>query len=88
MQDFYSVKENRGGESPPSIAVAAALWVIRAYKKFVSPHIPAACRYNPTCSEYAEQAVLKYGAIYGGLLSLKRVLRCSRFFKGGHDPLP
>jgi putative membrane protein insertion efficiency factor len=47
-----------------------------------------ACRFRPTCSEYSYQAILKYGVVRGGLLSLKRVLRCHPFSKGGEDPVP
>ena len=65
------------------------LGLIRFYQKFVSPLFPARCRYIPTCSEYARQALEKYGAAKGSLLALKRILRCHPFSKGDiYDPVP
>jgi putative membrane protein insertion efficiency factor len=60
---------------------------LRLYKTFVSPFLPSACRFTPTCSEYAMQAVEKYGAIRGTWIGTKRILRCQPFCKGGHDPV-
>lgn len=57
------------------------------YKVMVSPFLPAACRFEPTCSEYAGQAVQKYGALKGTWMAAKRILRCQPFCKGGHDPV-
>ncbi|HMO79857.1 MAG TPA: membrane protein insertion efficiency factor YidD [Pyrinomonadaceae bacterium] len=57
------------------------------YKAVVSPFLPPACRFEPTCSEYAAQAVEKYGAVKGTLMGMKRILRCQPFCKGGHDPV-
>lgn len=57
------------------------------YKAMVSPFLPPACRFEPTCSEYAKQAVEKYGAIRGTWMGIKRILRCQPFCKGGHDPV-
>lgn len=64
------------------------LRVIRFYQRAVSPLFPPRCRYIPTCSEYALEAVEKYGATKGGFLALKRFLRCHPFHKGGYDPVP
>ena len=64
------------------------LALIRFYRKNISPLRPPCCRYIPTCSEYALQAVEKYGAWKGGFLALKRILRCHPFHKGGYDPVP
>lgn len=61
--------------------------LLGVYKAMVSPFLPPACRFEPTCSEYAKQAVEKYGALRGSWLGLKRILRCQPFCKGGHDPL-
>ena len=61
---------------------------IRAYKKYISPLSGPHCRYTPTCSEYALQAVKKYGAVKGSLLAARRILRCNPFAKGGYDPVP
>ncbi len=57
------------------------------YKAIVSPFLPPACRFEPTCSEYARQAVGKYGAVRGVWMGFKRILRCQPFCKGGHDPV-
>ena len=61
---------------------------IRFYQRQISPLSPPRCRYIPTCSEYAVEAVEKYGAAKGGLLALRRVMRCHPFHKGGYDPVP
>ena len=61
--------------------------LIGIYKALLSPFLPPACRFEPTCSEYARQAVEKYGAVKGTWLGLRRILRCQPFCKGGHDPL-
>lgn len=66
---------------------ALALWTLRLYKRWVSPSLPPSCRYVPTCSEYAMEAVERYGAFRGGYLSLWRLLRCHPFVKGGLDPV-
>lgn len=65
----------------------AVLSLLELYKAFVSPFLPPACRFEPTCSEYARQAVEKYGATKGSWLGLKRILRCQPFSKGGYDPV-
>lgn len=64
------------------------LRVIRFYQRAVSPLFPPRCRYIPTCSEYALEAVEKYGAVKGSWLAAKRILRCNPFHKGGYDPVP
>jgi putative membrane protein insertion efficiency factor len=64
------------------------LYVLKFYRKYISPLKSPTCIYIPTCSEYAVQAVEKYGVLKGGWLAVKRVLRCNPFFKGGHDPVP
>ncbi|HSK68306.1 MAG TPA: membrane protein insertion efficiency factor YidD [Candidatus Limnocylindria bacterium] len=62
--------------------------LIRFYQRAVSPHLPPACRYHPTCSQYALTAVTRFGALRGGWMSVKRILRCNPFSKGGYDPVP
>lgn len=57
------------------------------YKVFLSPFLPPACRFEPTCSDYTKQAVEKYGAVRGTWMGVKRILRCQPFCKGGHDPV-
>jgi len=61
--------------------------LLGVYKVLVSPFLPPACRFEPTCSEYAAQAVEKYGAVRGTWLAIKRILRCQPFCEGGHDPV-
>jgi uncharacterized protein len=67
---------------------AVVLAILRGYKRMVSPLLPPACRYVPTCSEYAADAVEMHGAWKGGMLGLWRLLRCHPFVKGGYDPVP
>lgn len=65
------------------------LKMIRFYRRCISPYKPACCRFTPTCSAYAMEAIEKYGAIKGGFLALKRILRCNPFYKGDFiDPVP
>ena len=65
------------------------LWLIKLYRKGISPYTPASCRFTPTCSAYAYEAINKYGAFKGGWLAFKRLLRCNPFYKGNpYDPVP
>lgn len=64
------------------------LKLIRGYQRAISPLLPSACRFQPTCSEYGYQAIAKYGIIRGGAMAAWRVLRCNPFCKGGYDPVP
>ena len=64
-----------------------ALATLRAYQRHVSPLLPPACRYTPTCSEYAIEAVERYGVLRGGLLAARRVVSCHPFARGGYDPV-
>ena len=66
----------------------SALAMLRFYKGAISPHLPAACRYSPSCSEYAKTAVERFGVLRGGAMAAKRVLRCNPFHTGGYDPVP
>ena len=61
--------------------------LIKAYRQFVSPMLPPSCRFTPSCSLYALQAVERYGLIRGSLMGARRVLRCHPFSKGGFDPV-
>lgn len=69
------------------LAQRVALQTLRAYKWAVSPMFPAACRYTPTCSEYAMEAIERHGVLRGGLKAAARLLRCHPFVKGGYDPV-
>ncbi len=72
----------------PGRPARVAAGLLLAYKRFVSPLLPAACRFHPTCSEYAREAVLKHGLLRGAGLSLRRLARCHPFHPGGFDPVP
>ncbi|MBM3273119.1 membrane protein insertion efficiency factor YidD [Candidatus Kaiserbacteria bacterium] len=61
---------------------------VRGYQVALSPILPAACRYLPTCSNYAIEALEKHGALRGGWLAIKRIARCHPFRPGGYDPVP
>lgn len=63
------------------------IYLINLYRKYISPLKAPCCRFVPTCSQYAIEAIEKYGAIKGGYMSMKRILRCNPFCKGGYDPV-
>jgi putative membrane protein insertion efficiency factor len=69
------------------IPSALIVIVIRLYQKYISPLTPPSCRFYPTCSEYALQAVEKHGFVRGCAKSLKRILKCHPFHPGGYDPV-
>ena len=65
------------------------LWLIGLYRRGISPYTPPSCRFTPTCSQYAYEAIQKYGAIKGGFLAVRRLLRCHPFSKADpFDPVP
>ena len=64
------------------------LLFIKFYQKFISPMLGPHCRFTPTCSQYAFEAISKYGIIKGGFLTIKRLFKCHPFNKGGYDPVP
>ena len=65
-----------------------ALAPIRAYQRWISPSRPRRCRYEPTCSAYASEAIERFGVAKGGLLAAWRLIRCNPFSHGGFDPVP
>ena len=71
-----------------SIPKRIMLGMIRFYRRFISPMFPPCCRFTPTCSAYALEAIEKYGALKGGYLAVRRILRCNPFHPGGYDPVP
>ncbi len=66
----------------------ALIGMVRVYRRWLSPSLPPACRYVPTCSAYAEEALTRYGAARGSWLALRRLLRCHPFGGSGYDPVP
>ena len=66
----------------------ALRFLLRGYQRWISPALPPACRYQPTCSHYALEAVERHGALRGSLLAGWRVVRCHPFVRGGYDPVP
>ena len=62
--------------------------LVRGYQTTISPVLPPSCRYTPSCSEYAVEALQRYGALKGSWLTLRRLGRCHPFRQGGHDPVP
>ena len=64
------------------------LTLIEGYQRWISPLHPPCCRYIPSCSAYAKQAISRFGALKGGLLALWRIMRCNPFSRGGYDPVP
>ena len=65
------------------------IFLIKLYRRAVSPNKPSCCRFTPTCSQYALEAIEKYGCVKGGFLALRRILRCHPFSKkSGYDPVP
>ena len=67
---------------------SALAGVLRGYKRIVSPLLPRACRFQPTCSEYAAEAIETHGALRGSALAAGRILRCNPWHDGGFDPVP
>ena len=66
----------------------AVQFALRGYKRLISPMLPHACRFMPTCSEYAMEAVERHGVIRGSVLAAGRLLRCQPFARAGYDPVP
>ena len=72
----------------PPLPVRPLVWLIRQYQRFVSPHLGHHCRFLPTCSQYALEALTVHGLLKGGLLAVWRILRCNSFCRFGYDPVP
>jgi len=78
----------RDAGDAPSGAVRLVMAIVRGYKRFVSPLLPPACRFEPTCSEYMLEAVRRHGAARGAWLGVRRLARCHPWHPGGYDPVP
>jgi putative membrane protein insertion efficiency factor len=82
------------GTSPPGSAATLGLgprlvvFLLALYKVFLSPLLPSSCKFYPTCSHYAQEAVARHGVVRGLGLALRRLLRCRPFSAGGYDPVP
>jgi len=72
----------------PNVFRTVLVFPIRVYRRVISPLLPRRCRFHPTCSEYAIEAITKHGILKGGRLALKRLLRCHPLHPGGYDPVP
>jgi len=78
----------RGPERSATVAARLAVLALAFYKRAVSPWLPRACRYEPTCSVYAREAIERHGLARGSWLALRRLARCHPFRRGGFDPVP
>jgi putative membrane protein insertion efficiency factor len=71
-----------------SLLAQPLIWLVRGYQLLISPFVPPSCRFHPTCSHYAIEALQKHGALKGAWLALRRIVRCHPWHPGGHDPVP
>ena len=90
LEDFLDNSDKSEENRPKKktgIAAMFLLLLVKGYRYGISPLFPPSCRYVPTCSQYAVEAIARYGALRGGRLSLCRLLRCHPFAAGGYDPV-
>jgi putative membrane protein insertion efficiency factor len=78
----------RGASLRPGPAATILVWMIRGYKLLLSPLFAGSCRFEPSCSRYAAQAIERYGALRGARLAAGRLMRCHPFCRAGYDPVP
>jgi putative membrane protein insertion efficiency factor len=71
-----------------SLLALPLIWLVRGYQLLISPFVPPSCRFHPTCSHYAIEALRKHGALKGAWLTVRRIVRCHPWHPGGHDPVP
>jgi putative membrane protein insertion efficiency factor len=76
------------GPAEPSTVARLLLALVGFYRRFISPALPPSCRFTPSCSAYAVEALRVHGALRGSWLTLRRLLRCGPWHPGGHDPVP
>lgn len=87
-EDQHGLKDRAATNPRRSVAMWMLRGPIRFYQLAISPMTPSVCRYYPSCSNYAIEAIDKYGALKGGWLAIRRILRCHPFRPGGFDPVP
>ncbi len=75
-------------QSPKKIVIKPVLWLISMYRYLISPWLGRACRFNPSCSYYAEQAIIQHGIVKGSYLSMIRIVKCHPWGGSGEDPVP
>lgn len=75
-------------KSPKKIVIKPLLWLISGYRYLISPWLGRTCRFNPSCSYYAEQAFVQHGIVKGGYLSMIRIVKCHPWGESGEDPVP
>lgn len=71
-----------------NIVLYPILLIIKIYQTILSPILPSTCRYSPTCSEYTKLSLIKFGLLKGGLISIKRIIKCNPWGGNGYDPIP
>ena len=81
-------RDHGASDGRPSLGARAATGLITGYQRYISPFLGPRCRFHPTCSSYAGQAIARFGAVRGGWLALRRIVRCNPFCDGGNDPVP
>ena len=81
-------RDSREGSRRPGPVARILLAAVRAYRTWISPVLPPSCRFEPSCSAYAVEAVTEHGALRGFWLTLRRLLRCGPWHPGGWDPVP
>ncbi len=77
-----------GKRRKPGVVAGLLAGMVGLYRWYVSPMLPGSCIYTPTCSEYAQEALKKFGALRGSWMAVKRISRCNPFHEGGYDPVP
>jgi len=82
-----SSETSKGSFAPQSVLRDQLIFILRTYKRWISPMLPSACRFHPTCSEYMIEAIERHGALRGVGLGLRRLSRCHPFHQGGFDPV-